>query len=202
MKIVLTDEQKAKFVADIIKYETGFDASLFSVVEAIEQAVLQSPEVQGLRNALQEVVDAADGEGWNAIDPSFEKQRAALAAMGSAMKKLARATLQSHKPKSEFEDPRVQLVYGIICGGHEPPEGEHWDGYVSRLIVDALQSQHDEETKRLRDALKLARDALKLARRRARGFMNDSGADTDSLPEIDAAIDQARRAEGDSNADS
>ena len=35
-----------------------------------------------LADALQEVVDAADGDGWNVLDPSFEKQRAALAAMG------------------------------------------------------------------------------------------------------------------------
>jgi len=61
-----------------------------------------------------------------------------------------RAALQSHTPNVEFEDPRVQLVYGIICGGHEPPEGEHWDGYVSRLIVDALQSQDKEDAERYR----------------------------------------------------
>lgn len=78
---ILTDEQKAKFVANIIEYGTGFVYPLFSVVESIEQAVLQSPEVQGLLNALQEVVDAADGDGWNVLDPILEKQRAALAAM-------------------------------------------------------------------------------------------------------------------------
>ena len=78
---ILTDEQKAQFVTDIADYGTGFVAPLFAVVESIEQAVLQSPEVQGLLNALQEVVDAADGDGWNELDPSLEKQRAALAAM-------------------------------------------------------------------------------------------------------------------------
>lgn len=41
-------------------------------------------------------------------------------------------------PRTQFEDARVQKVYEIICGDNHPPFGEHWDGYVSRLIVDAL----------------------------------------------------------------
>lgn len=45
------------------------------------QASLASPEVQALRDALQEVVDAADGGGWNVLDSSLEKQREALSAM-------------------------------------------------------------------------------------------------------------------------
>lgn len=45
------------------------------------QAALASPEVQALRDALQEVVDAADGDGWAVLDAGLEKQRAALAAM-------------------------------------------------------------------------------------------------------------------------
>ena len=53
------------------------------------------------------------------------------------------------KPTAPFDDPRVQTVYRIICGEHEPPEGEHRDGYVSRLIVDALQSQDREDAERL-----------------------------------------------------
>lgn len=49
------------------------------------------------------------------------------------------------KPTAPFDDPRVQKVYDIICGDNHPPEDEHWDGYVSRLIVDALF--HDEPMK-------------------------------------------------------
>lgn len=41
-------------------------------------------------------------------------------------------------PRTQFEDARAQKVYEIICGDHHPPYGEHWDGYVARLIVDAL----------------------------------------------------------------
>lgn len=46
---VLTDEQKAQFVTDITEYSTDFVAPLLAVVESIEQAVLQSPEIQALR---------------------------------------------------------------------------------------------------------------------------------------------------------
>ena len=48
---------------------------------AAYQAALASSEVEALRDALQEVVDAADGEGWEQLDPGLEKQRAALEAM-------------------------------------------------------------------------------------------------------------------------
>lgn len=43
---VLTDAEKANFVADIIEYGTDFVAPLYATVDAIEQAVLQSPEAQ------------------------------------------------------------------------------------------------------------------------------------------------------------
>lgn len=43
---VLTDEQKYRFVSEICEYGTGFVVPLYSVVEAIEQAVLQSEQVQ------------------------------------------------------------------------------------------------------------------------------------------------------------
>lgn len=53
-------------------------ATFFSIhqVEAYADA-----KVQALRDALQEVVDAADGAGWDQLDPGLEKQRAALAAL-------------------------------------------------------------------------------------------------------------------------
>jgi hypothetical protein len=50
----------------------------------------------------------------------------------------------SHKPAEEmpavpFEDPRVQAVYGVLCDTDTlPPEGEHWEGFVARRIVNAL----------------------------------------------------------------
>jgi hypothetical protein len=41
-------------------------------------------------------------------------------------------------PVAQFDNPRVQTVYEILCGHDDPPMGEHWEGWVSRRIVDAL----------------------------------------------------------------
>jgi hypothetical protein len=39
----------------------------------------------------------------------------------------------------EFEDPRVQAVYAILCDDTMPPNPEeHWEGWKARRIVDAL----------------------------------------------------------------
>lgn len=44
-------------------------------------------------------------------------------------------------PRAQWEDPDVQLVYDILCEGETPPEGEHWEGFTARRIVDALAGQ-------------------------------------------------------------
>lgn len=41
-------------------------------------------------------------------------------------------------PAAEFNDPRVKMVYELLCGEEPPPPGQHWEGWVSRRIVDAL----------------------------------------------------------------
>lgn len=64
-----------------VDYCRGATRASLKVWQAAQQACLSSPEIQALRDALQEVVDAADGDGWNVLDTSLEKQRAALAAM-------------------------------------------------------------------------------------------------------------------------
>lgn len=46
---VLTSSDKDNFVSDLMDYGTDFVAPLYAVVESIEQAVLQSPEVQAWR---------------------------------------------------------------------------------------------------------------------------------------------------------
>ncbi|MBB6578975.1 hypothetical protein HNP33_003080 [Comamonas odontotermitis] len=43
-------------------------------------------------------------------------------------------------PTSHFDDPRVQAVYNILCSGEVPPNGEHWEGFIARRIVDALSA--------------------------------------------------------------
>lgn len=42
---------------------------------------------------------------------------------------------------ADFENPIVQVVYELICAQDEaaqPPEGEHWEGYLARRIVPAV----------------------------------------------------------------
>jgi hypothetical protein len=49
------------------------------------------------------------------------------------------ASLGLHTTQSvDFEDPRVQIVYDILCEAVMTPEGEHWEGFAARKIVDAL----------------------------------------------------------------
>lgn len=47
-------------------------------------------------------------------------------------------------PESKFDDPRVQIVYEILCADEAPPKGEHWEGFIARRIVDALAKPEQE----------------------------------------------------------
>jgi hypothetical protein len=49
------------------------------------------------------------------------------------------APAQSGEPVAKFDDPLVQSIYEVLCGNDDPPMGEHWEGWVSRRIVDALE---------------------------------------------------------------
>lgn len=43
------------------------------------------------------------------------------------------------EPTVPFEDPRVQKVYEVLCSDAAPIDlSQHWEGYISRLIVEAL----------------------------------------------------------------
>lgn len=61
---VLTDEQEAQFVTDIIEYGTDFVAPLYAIVGAIEQAVLKSPEIQALRKDAERYRYIKKGTQW------------------------------------------------------------------------------------------------------------------------------------------
>jgi hypothetical protein len=48
----------------------------------------------------------------------------------------------------DWDDPDVQFVYALLCAEEYPgkPEDDHWEGWVSRLIVARLRErmgQHD-----------------------------------------------------------
>lgn len=47
-------------------------------------------------------------------------------------------------PESKFDEPRVQIVYEILCADEAPPKGEHWEGFIARRIVDALAKPEQE----------------------------------------------------------
>ncbi len=46
------------------------------------------------------------------------------------------------QPKAQFDDPKVQAVYTILCDDADWPPKEnpqqHWEGWIARRIVDAL----------------------------------------------------------------
>lgn len=51
------------------------------------------------------------------------------------------ASEQAEAPKVDFEDPRVQTVYRILCSDDHPEGDEHWEGFAARRIVEALATQ-------------------------------------------------------------
>lgn len=68
---------------------------------------------------------------------------------------VAQPVEQTDEPVAEvqFDDPRAQTVYAILCGNDDPPMGEHWEGWVSRRIVDALSSHHGSVPANVMEAL-------------------------------------------------
>lgn len=44
-------------------------------------------------------------------------------------------------PKAQWEDPRVQAVYDVLCSDEVPPAGQHWEGWAARRIADALSPE-------------------------------------------------------------
>jgi hypothetical protein len=51
---------------------------------------------------------------------------------------------KAEPPKVSFEDQRVQAVYDVLCSDEVPPEGEHWDGFAARRIVDLFSQPKAE----------------------------------------------------------
>lgn len=57
--------------------------------------------------------------------------------------------LDQGKPASQFSDPRVQIVYEILCDDNTPPTLEqHWEGWAARKIVDALAAAPPQAAQR------------------------------------------------------
>jgi hypothetical protein len=62
------------------------------------------------------------------------------------------------KPIAQFDDPRVQTVYEILCADEAPPKGEHWEGFIARRIVDALAKPEQEPVAWRNAAIRLGED--------------------------------------------
>jgi hypothetical protein len=41
---------------------------------------------------------------------------------------------------ADWQDPRVQLVYRLLCSDEKPPMEDHWEGYLARRIVAELEA--------------------------------------------------------------
>lgn len=82
---------------------------------------------------------------FNRLHTESEMRRAALLdEMQKAALPAGQATAAQvdSVPKAQFDDPKVQAVYAILCDDADWPPKEnpqqHWDGWIARRIVDAL----------------------------------------------------------------
>lgn len=58
-----------------------------------------------------------------------------------SLEKAEAIAAQAVSEREAFDDPVVQVVYRLLCDDAQPPEGEHWEGFVARRIVAALAQQ-------------------------------------------------------------
>lgn len=70
---------------------------------------------------------------------------------GSVCMKCRCTAQPAQEPRTQWDDPRVQQVYAILCSPDEPPEQEHWEGFAARRIVDALFGAQPAKQPVLRD---------------------------------------------------
>ena len=65
-----------------------------------------------------------------------EPDRAKL--LDEAVAALEKAEKKPPKPAVAFDNPLVQRVYEVLTDERNPPDGEHWEGFVARRIVETL----------------------------------------------------------------
>jgi len=41
-------------------------------------------------------------------------------------------------------DKQEKIIYDIVCTDEQPPEGQHWEGFVTNKIVAALAQPEPE----------------------------------------------------------
>ena len=102
---------------------------------------------------------------------------------GSALRTSHGQAQADSVPKAQFDDPKVQAVYAILCEDAEPPKGEHWEGFAARRIVDALLADSV-----LEDAAR-----YRLLRRGQHWSVVDGIGNYLRAEALDAAVDEARK---------
>jgi hypothetical protein len=56
-----------------------------------------------------------------------------------------RYQVRTRRSATRWEDPRVQIVYTLLCADEAPPDREeHWEGWIARRIVAALATKPAE----------------------------------------------------------
>jgi hypothetical protein len=99
---------------------------------------LDSPRLQELFSAT---IDGALTSGYQGVAPApaghwlepwWRKGRAVAE---------QQAAQPPQEPAAKWGDPRVQTVYELLCENEAPPDGQHWEGWLARRIVDALAAQ-------------------------------------------------------------
>lgn len=73
---IVADSEVFTHSGDVNRSAYGGNMVCESVHKANARLIAAAPE---LLEALKEIVDAADGAGWEQLDPSFKKARAAIA---------------------------------------------------------------------------------------------------------------------------
>lgn len=105
------------------------------------------------------------------------------------------------QPKAQFDDPKVQAVYTILCDDADWPPKEnpqqHWEGWIARRIVDALLADSVlEDAARyrwLRNKSTVLHNTAWLGGATAVQRDVDFLRRDDALAALDAAIDAARK---------
>jgi hypothetical protein len=111
----------------------------------------------------------------------FWQRRAQVPAAGDSPDS-QKSSPEQPEPTAQWDDPRVQAVYQVLCSDEAPPPEQHWEGFLARRIVDALAAQQPAEPtdeqiltlaykhrctgigSRARDVLPLVREVLALTR--------------------------------------
>lgn len=73
-------QPKALYLADVLEHKAIHENGTMLEMSCAAKLRRYYAENEALLEALKEIVDAADGTGWDQLDASFSKARAAIKA--------------------------------------------------------------------------------------------------------------------------